>query len=166
MLCVSVSVCGCACVSLCSSCMYFMQEYWEMYDKHPHLQGGFIWDWVDQGLINTAKAPSGCFLLPCQPPSSASLCVCVCVSNFVYRWLFLSVCASICVALLYSCSMGHLPCFSSVSRTPANMHTNKVVGPAGCVSPAHSETRFSFRVKLTGPLCARCAVLVLSNAHV
>ncbi|KAL3153868.1 hypothetical protein ABBQ32_013441 [Trebouxia sp. C0010 RCD-2024] len=35
------------------------KEYWEMYDKHPHLQGGFIWDWVDQGLINTAKAPSG-----------------------------------------------------------------------------------------------------------
>ena len=36
-----------------------MQEYWEAYDRHPHLQGGFIWDWVDQGLINTAKEPSG-----------------------------------------------------------------------------------------------------------
>lgn len=36
-----------------------------MFDKHPHLQGGFIWDWVDQGLINTAQAPSGG---PCNPP--------------------------------------------------------------------------------------------------
>ena len=39
--------------------MHVAQEYWEMFDKHPHLQGGFIWDWVDQGLINTAQAPSG-----------------------------------------------------------------------------------------------------------
>ncbi|KAA6422205.1 MAG: hydrolyzing O-glycosyl compounds [Trebouxia sp. A1-2] len=35
------------------------KEYWEMYDSHPHLQGGFIWDWVDQGLINTATDASG-----------------------------------------------------------------------------------------------------------
>jgi beta-galactosidase len=26
------------------------QEYWDLIRKHPHLQGGFIWDWVDQGL--------------------------------------------------------------------------------------------------------------------
>ena len=36
-----------------------VQEYWETYDSHPHLQGGFIWDWVDQGLINTATDASG-----------------------------------------------------------------------------------------------------------
>jgi len=36
-----------------------VQEYWEVYDSHPHLQGGFIWDWVDQGLINTATDASG-----------------------------------------------------------------------------------------------------------
>ena len=48
-------------VLLCMTrCIAFnMQEYWEAYDRHPHLQGGFIWDWVDQGLINTAKDPSG-----------------------------------------------------------------------------------------------------------
>jgi len=26
------------------------QEYWDIFMKYPILQGGFIWDWVDQGL--------------------------------------------------------------------------------------------------------------------
>ena len=26
-------------------------EYWEAIEKHHGLQGGFIWDWVDQGLL-------------------------------------------------------------------------------------------------------------------
>lgn len=26
------------------------QEYWDEINKYPQLQGGFIWDWVDQGL--------------------------------------------------------------------------------------------------------------------
>ncbi|MDL2241361.1 DUF4981 domain-containing protein [Bacteroidales bacterium OttesenSCG-928-L03] len=26
------------------------QEYWDAFMKYPMLQGGFIWDWVDQGL--------------------------------------------------------------------------------------------------------------------
>ncbi|MCX2678481.1 DUF4981 domain-containing protein [Galbibacter sp. EGI 63066] len=26
------------------------QEYWDIIDNSPHMQGGFIWDWVDQGL--------------------------------------------------------------------------------------------------------------------
>lgn len=25
-------------------------EYWEVIEKHPNLQGGFIWDWADQGV--------------------------------------------------------------------------------------------------------------------
>lgn len=29
------------------------QEYWEEINKYPQLQGGFIWDWVDQGLLAT-----------------------------------------------------------------------------------------------------------------
>ena len=33
------------------------QEYWDLIRAHPHLQGGFIWDWVDQGLA--AKTPDG-----------------------------------------------------------------------------------------------------------
>ena len=28
-----------------------LQEYWDTYYKHRALQGGFIWDWVDQTLI-------------------------------------------------------------------------------------------------------------------
>lgn len=31
-------------------------EYWQAFRNHPRLQGGFIWDWVDQGLDRyTAK---------------------------------------------------------------------------------------------------------------
>lgn len=26
------------------------QDYWDIFREHPRLQGGFIWDWVDQGL--------------------------------------------------------------------------------------------------------------------
>jgi beta-galactosidase len=27
-----------------------LQDYWNVIEKYPKLQGGFIWDWVDQGL--------------------------------------------------------------------------------------------------------------------
>lgn len=27
-----------------------LDEYWEMFEKYPNLQGGFIWDWVDQTI--------------------------------------------------------------------------------------------------------------------
>ncbi len=26
------------------------QDYWDLFEQYPTLQGGFIWDWVDQGL--------------------------------------------------------------------------------------------------------------------
>ena len=47
------------CPTSSSTVQGVVQEYCEMYDSHPHLQGGFIWDWVDQGLINTATDASG-----------------------------------------------------------------------------------------------------------
>ena len=28
-------------------------DYWEIIEKHDHLQGGFIWDWVDQAIWKT-----------------------------------------------------------------------------------------------------------------
>ena len=28
-------------------------DYWEIIDRYDNLQGGFIWDWVDQGLLTT-----------------------------------------------------------------------------------------------------------------
>ena len=27
-----------------------LQDYWDVIESHKHLQGGFIWDWVDKGL--------------------------------------------------------------------------------------------------------------------
>ncbi len=29
------------------------QDYWDIIEKYPVLQGGFIWDWVDQGIART-----------------------------------------------------------------------------------------------------------------
>lgn len=30
-----------------------LQDYWDVIEQYPLLQGGFIWDWVDQGLLKT-----------------------------------------------------------------------------------------------------------------
>ena len=27
-----------------------LQDYWDIIETYPNLQGGFIWDWVDQSL--------------------------------------------------------------------------------------------------------------------
>jgi len=32
-----------------------LQDYWTVIEKHKHLQGGFIWDWVDQGLLKKSS---------------------------------------------------------------------------------------------------------------
>ncbi len=32
-----------------------LKEYWDIIEAHPQLQGGFIWDWVDQGLYKTLE---------------------------------------------------------------------------------------------------------------
>ncbi|RVT79623.1 DUF4981 domain-containing protein [Flavobacterium sufflavum] len=31
------------------------QEYWDIINSSPHMQGGFIWDWVDQGIKTKDK---------------------------------------------------------------------------------------------------------------
>jgi len=33
-----------------------LQDYWDVIEKYPKLQGGFIWDWVDQGLLKTNES--------------------------------------------------------------------------------------------------------------
>ncbi len=33
------------------------QEYWDVIEKYPQLQGGCIWDWVDQGILRPGKTP-------------------------------------------------------------------------------------------------------------
>ena len=30
-----------------------LKEYWDAIRSHPRLQGGFVWDWVDQGIVKT-----------------------------------------------------------------------------------------------------------------
>jgi beta-galactosidase len=32
-----------------------LQDYWDFFDLHKPLQGGFIWDWVDQGILQKTK---------------------------------------------------------------------------------------------------------------
>lgn len=32
-----------------------LQDYWDVIERYPQLQGGFIWDWVDQSLAFTNK---------------------------------------------------------------------------------------------------------------
>lgn len=57
-----------------------LQDYWDVIEKYPSLQGGHIWDWVDQGLY--AKTADGTFywayggdLAPEGTPSSANFCM-------------------------------------------------------------------------------------------
>lgn len=33
-----------------------LQDYWDVIEKYRALQGGFIWDWVDQGLLTSNEA--------------------------------------------------------------------------------------------------------------
>jgi len=32
-----------------------LKEYWEVIEAHPRLRGGFIWDWVDQGIRQVSE---------------------------------------------------------------------------------------------------------------
>ncbi len=56
------------------------KEYWDMIKKHKVLQGGFVWDWVDQGLIKVAEdgteywAYGGDFG-PKDVPSDGNFCI-------------------------------------------------------------------------------------------
>jgi len=34
-----------------------LQDYWDLFESEKHLQGGCIWDWVDQGLYVRIDAP-------------------------------------------------------------------------------------------------------------
>ncbi|MGM0619752.1 MAG: glycoside hydrolase family 2 TIM barrel-domain containing protein [Bacteroidota bacterium] len=38
-----------------------LQEYWDAIEKYPALIGGFIWDWVDQGLRHKTENGTGFF---------------------------------------------------------------------------------------------------------
>jgi beta-galactosidase len=55
-----------------------LREYWEAIEAHPRLRGGFIWDWVDQGLEQVAEdgrvwfAYGGDF---CEEPHDGNFCI-------------------------------------------------------------------------------------------
>ncbi len=57
-----------------------LQDYWDVIDGYKHLQGGFIWDWVDQGFLKINErgesfwAYGGDFGPP-QTPSDKNFCI-------------------------------------------------------------------------------------------
>lgn len=57
-----------------------LDAYWDMIRKYPILQGGFIWDWVDQGLL-TSDAQGNEFYAyggdfgPADVPSDGNFCL-------------------------------------------------------------------------------------------
>ena len=56
------------------------KEYWDMIKKHAVLQGGFIWDWVDQGLIKTSDTGEAYWAYggdfgPADVPSDGNFCL-------------------------------------------------------------------------------------------
>lgn len=57
-----------------------LQDYWDVIEKYPSLQGGHIWDWVDQGFAQ--KTPDGRFywayggdMAPAGTPSTKNFCM-------------------------------------------------------------------------------------------
>ena len=36
-----------------------LQDYWDVIERYPVLQGGFIWDWVDQGIARSVRDGDG-----------------------------------------------------------------------------------------------------------
>jgi len=57
-----------------------LQDYWDVIYAHKQLQGGFIWDWVDQGLLKHTEegekfwAYGGDFG-PAETPSDKNFCI-------------------------------------------------------------------------------------------
>ena len=56
-----------------------LQDYWEVIKKYKNLQGGFIWDWVDQGLLITDESGTEYFAYggdfgPEDVPSDGNFC--------------------------------------------------------------------------------------------
>lgn len=55
-------------------------EYWEIIQKYPVLQGGFIWDWHDQGLVKHTEDGEKYWAFggdygPANVPSDANFCL-------------------------------------------------------------------------------------------
>ncbi len=56
------------------------QDYWDAIEAHPQLQGGFIWDWVDQGIKKTTEDGRSYWAFggdygPADVPSDSNFCM-------------------------------------------------------------------------------------------
>ena len=57
-----------------------LQDYWDVIEKYDQLQGGSIWDWVDQGLLKTDSTGTDYFAYggdfgPDDVPSDGNFCI-------------------------------------------------------------------------------------------
>ncbi len=57
-----------------------LKEYWDLIEKYDQLQGGFIWDWIDEGLQKTAENGEKYFAYggdygPPGVPSQGNFCI-------------------------------------------------------------------------------------------
>ena len=55
-----------------------LKEYWEIIEANPRLRGGFIWDWVDQGIRRESEKGEEWFAYGGDfgdEPSSQSFCI-------------------------------------------------------------------------------------------
>ncbi len=57
-----------------------LKDYWDVIYAHEQLQGGFIWDWVDQGIRQTHENGQSYFAYggdfgPPETPSGANFCI-------------------------------------------------------------------------------------------
>ena len=55
-----------------------LKEYWEIIEAYPRIRGGFIWDWVDQGIKRISEKGEVWFAYGGDfgdQPSDASFCI-------------------------------------------------------------------------------------------
>ncbi|MGD9145443.1 MAG: glycoside hydrolase family 2 TIM barrel-domain containing protein, partial [Anaerolineae bacterium] len=55
-----------------------LKDYWEAIERYPRLQGGFVWDWVDQGLRQVADNGDEWFAYGgdfCDQPHDGNFCI-------------------------------------------------------------------------------------------
>lgn len=57
-----------------------LQDYWDVIETYPRLQGGFIWDWVDQGILSKNKEGKSFWAYggdfgPEETPSDGNFCM-------------------------------------------------------------------------------------------
>ena len=57
-----------------------LTDYWDVINAYPNLQGGFVWDWVDQGIAQTDQNGQQWFAYggdfgPDTIPSDGNFCI-------------------------------------------------------------------------------------------